>query len=315
MKRTLSESELLALDLVSLPETQEFPAMQFFPDEWLTGAAIIDMTNEQAGAFMNLLAHAWAQKPPCSLPNDDTRLASLSRLRNRWKTSGLLVKKQFVLCGDGRLRNPKQVAVWMGQIEIRQKRRGARLSQQKPEVVVTKSPFCSNKRSVLSSPAIAAAAATAESSSSFGEGCGEDLLQQPDFSAAARLREVCAKVPWRTPPPDTVLLGWQLRYGEALVTACVRERGEKLIGKHYAYLEAILADYEKPQLAVAEAPRATAEETYRDLIRESAGELRTTRRDDPEVQAYLAWLAPDGGRQMRDDALTFDEWKNRRGAA
>ncbi len=84
----------------------------FFASDWLTGQATTRMTPEQKGAFVDLLAHAWIAKPPCTLENDDAVLAKLSGLGPRWKRTGALVRAQFVPRPDGLLINPKQFEVW-----------------------------------------------------------------------------------------------------------------------------------------------------------------------------------------------------------
>lgn len=92
--------------------------LYYFPlmaGDWLAGEAISMMTPEQEGAFVHLLCHAWQSKElPCSLPNDDAKLAQLSRLGDRWSTEGRLIRDQFVTAGKGkaRLRNPKLWAVY-----------------------------------------------------------------------------------------------------------------------------------------------------------------------------------------------------------
>ena len=140
MAKTFSAADVAAMDFDALPQTQDFPAMQFYPPEWLTGTATFAMTSEQRGVFIDLLAHAWNQKPPCSLPDDIAILSAYGRVTAaRWGKIGVLLRAQFVRCTDGRLRNPKQVSVWMGMLDIREKRRTSRKGG---TVVTTKDGVC-----------------------------------------------------------------------------------------------------------------------------------------------------------------------------
>jgi uncharacterized protein YdaU (DUF1376 family) len=95
------------------------PAFQFYARDWLTGQGTTRMTPEQKGAFIDLLAHAWVAKPPCTLPDDDAVLAKLSSLGARWKKVGPLVKAQFTHDGDGLLVNPKQAGVYRQLLQYR----------------------------------------------------------------------------------------------------------------------------------------------------------------------------------------------------
>lgn len=73
------------------------------------------MTPAQEGAFFRLLCRQWmSTELPCSLPNDPTRLAQLSRLGADWPTVGAFVREQFdEVKGDPtRIRNPKLWAIW-----------------------------------------------------------------------------------------------------------------------------------------------------------------------------------------------------------
>lgn len=85
-----------------------YPYMPVYWKDWLTGQATTAMTVEQEGAFFRLLLHAWEATPPCTLPNDPTILAGLSKLGRRWKSAGTFVMAQFEVTEDGRLRNRKQ---------------------------------------------------------------------------------------------------------------------------------------------------------------------------------------------------------------
>lgn len=94
------------------------------PADWLSGVATMQMTPEQRGAFIDLLCVSWMAKDvPCSLPNDDKVLASLSRLGRRWKTVGGTVKSQFkpVPGHPDHIRNGKLWKVYLQSVERHQK--------------------------------------------------------------------------------------------------------------------------------------------------------------------------------------------------
>lgn len=94
----------------------------FYPKDWLAGDATALMTPEQEGAFIRLLAIAWLNDPPCTLPDDDAYLAQRSRLGRRWARVGQLVRSQFQPDGEGRLRNAKLYAVWQEQMAKHERR-------------------------------------------------------------------------------------------------------------------------------------------------------------------------------------------------
>src|SRR5215469_15168602 len=68
-------------------EVNRPPAFQFYPKDWLSSKKIVTMTLEEEGAYIHLLAHCW-DSPDCTLPDDDTELAQLSRLGERWFSGG-----------------------------------------------------------------------------------------------------------------------------------------------------------------------------------------------------------------------------------
>lgn len=59
------------------------PAFQFYVNDWLSSPKISMMTPMEEGAYIRLLAYAWAD-PDVSIPDDDTALAQLSRLGEAW---------------------------------------------------------------------------------------------------------------------------------------------------------------------------------------------------------------------------------------
>jgi uncharacterized protein YdaU (DUF1376 family) len=77
-----------------------FPWMPSYVDEFFALAAML--TNEQLGAVMRLKHHAWKATPPCTLPDDDRKLATLSGLGMQWGTEGDAIRELFTPL-DGRL--------------------------------------------------------------------------------------------------------------------------------------------------------------------------------------------------------------------
>ncbi len=72
------------------------PAFQFYVNEWLSSPKISMMTPMEEGAYIRLLAYAWAD-PDVSIPDDDRALAQLSRLGEAWfDGAGTKVRACFV---------------------------------------------------------------------------------------------------------------------------------------------------------------------------------------------------------------------------
>jgi uncharacterized protein YdaU (DUF1376 family) len=72
------------------------PAFQFYAKDWLSSKKIMTMTLEEEGAYIHLLAHCW-DSPDCTLPEDESELAQLSRMGERWFNCGLTaLRKCFV---------------------------------------------------------------------------------------------------------------------------------------------------------------------------------------------------------------------------
>lgn len=63
------------------------PAFQFYPGDWLSSPKIALMSPAEEGAYIRLLSYSWAD-PDCSIPDDDTILANLSRLGEGWLKGG-----------------------------------------------------------------------------------------------------------------------------------------------------------------------------------------------------------------------------------
>src|SRR5215471_18539601 len=72
------------------------PAFQFYAKDWLSSKKIVTMTLEEEGAYIHLLAHCWDSQD-CTLPDDDSELAQLSRMGERWFNGGsTTLRKCFV---------------------------------------------------------------------------------------------------------------------------------------------------------------------------------------------------------------------------
>ncbi len=92
-----------------MAELHWFP---FFAKDWLSSDARLSMTPEQRGAYIDLLAVAWAEgdvEP--SLSCDDSILATQSGLAKRWRVIGPLIRAQFSE-RNSRLYNAKLSEVW-----------------------------------------------------------------------------------------------------------------------------------------------------------------------------------------------------------
>jgi uncharacterized protein YdaU (DUF1376 family) len=59
------------------------PAFQLYTDDWLGSTKIALMSPAEEGAYVHLLCHCW-NDPSCSIPNEDAKLAVLSRLGEQW---------------------------------------------------------------------------------------------------------------------------------------------------------------------------------------------------------------------------------------
>lgn len=95
-----------------MAELHWFP---FYAKDWLSSPARMAMLPEQRGAYMDLLAVAWGNGDvDPSLPADDSLLAGLSGLGQRWKRLGGLIRQQFTE-RDGLLYNAKLSEVWQEQ--------------------------------------------------------------------------------------------------------------------------------------------------------------------------------------------------------
>lgn len=101
------------------------PAFQFYPGNWLSSPKVAQMQPAEEGAYIRLLAYAWAD-PDCSLPDDDEILARLSRLNEGWfNGSSKILRACFHPHPDkpGRLANARLLLERQRQQEWREKSR------------------------------------------------------------------------------------------------------------------------------------------------------------------------------------------------
>lgn len=74
------------------------PAFLFYPDDFSSDGKVEAMSTEQVGAYILLLCKSWREKPPGSLPSDDSLLAKWARVSlDRWSKirSGVLAPYTF----------------------------------------------------------------------------------------------------------------------------------------------------------------------------------------------------------------------------
>lgn len=104
--------------------SEKFPSFNFFPTDWIGGTA--ELTAEQKGCFIDLLAYSWEQTPPCTLPNDPSALARLAGMSGaKWRVIGGAILKKFEAIDGGRIRNPKLWEVYLSMCENRNRRKFA----------------------------------------------------------------------------------------------------------------------------------------------------------------------------------------------
>ena len=83
---------------------KELSYFPFFPDDFLLDENVEAMSTEQVGCYTLLICRAWRQNPPCTIPNDDSKLAAWVRLsKERWTELRSGVLCCFTPTQDGRL--------------------------------------------------------------------------------------------------------------------------------------------------------------------------------------------------------------------
>jgi uncharacterized protein YdaU (DUF1376 family) len=87
------------------------PAFLFYPDDFSSDGKVEAMSTEQVGAYMLLLCKSWREKPPGSLPSDDSLLAKWARVSSdRWSEIRLGVLAAFTFGPDSRWHQKRQRA-------------------------------------------------------------------------------------------------------------------------------------------------------------------------------------------------------------
>jgi hypothetical protein len=72
--------------------------MPIFVDDLLALSATLSPA--QLGGLMRLRAYAWRQSPPATLPDSDSRLATISGLSASWAEDGPAIREHLVPLGD-----------------------------------------------------------------------------------------------------------------------------------------------------------------------------------------------------------------------
>lgn len=75
------------------------PSFQFYPRDFLSSGAVTMMTPEARGGYVMLLCHAWLSDDPGTLPDDDSALAALSGLGDRWSICADSIRRAFQRSG------------------------------------------------------------------------------------------------------------------------------------------------------------------------------------------------------------------------
>lgn len=89
------------------------PAFQLYVDDWLGSTRIALMSPAAVGGYIFLLCHAWSD-PDCGLPDNDVKLAILSRLGENWQDEC----DSIMCCFEphptvkGKIHNVRLTAVW-----------------------------------------------------------------------------------------------------------------------------------------------------------------------------------------------------------
>ena len=88
------------------------PAFQFYAKDWRSSPTIRQMTREQKGDLIEMLAASWDQDPPGSLPLPVQLAANSAGLDPRVVRSLIAKFPKLWIEIDGRLVNPKLRAQW-----------------------------------------------------------------------------------------------------------------------------------------------------------------------------------------------------------
>ncbi len=99
------------------------PSMPLYVGDWLSSPTVSLMSPAQEGALVRLLCYAWRSQE-AAVPDDDSRLAVLSRMGEGWFNGGCqLVRDCFIPHPDkpGFLTNQKLYGLWQERQEWRRK--------------------------------------------------------------------------------------------------------------------------------------------------------------------------------------------------
>lgn len=92
----------------------DFPYFRFYPRDFAASGKVEAMTTEAVGAYILLLGKAWHERPPCSIPNDQSTLARWARLsEDDWTRVMGRVLTCWTLRNDGRLYNARLESEWV----------------------------------------------------------------------------------------------------------------------------------------------------------------------------------------------------------
>ena len=78
-----------------MDEPKHPPSFQFYPRDFLSSRAVCLMTPEARGGYITLLCHAWMCDEPGVLEDDDSMLAALSGLGDRWPACAASIRRAF----------------------------------------------------------------------------------------------------------------------------------------------------------------------------------------------------------------------------
>ena len=81
---------------------QRLDYMPLYINKFLTANAVEEMEGKQRSAYLMLLARAWQQTPPASIPDDDKSLARWTGMNaDEWKENREAIVKPFTKGPDG----------------------------------------------------------------------------------------------------------------------------------------------------------------------------------------------------------------------
>ena len=216
------------------------PYFPLYANDWLSSTKIAMMRPEHEGAYIRLLAYAWNDSN-CSLPDDDSQLAVLSRLNEGWFNGGSLVVRE---CFEphptlvGRLINKrlfeerKKYDDW-----VEKSRQGGRKSGETRRLTKT-------KRRVKGGSTVVEPKANQPPNHQYeGEGLSSSPISSSGGIQGGDEEKKKARVTWLTPFFELWerKLGGRMRAGQAAteLRPLVEQHTEAIVLKHLeAYLDA-----------------------------------------------------------------------------